>query len=76
VYPGIGGRRNRAGSRRAALSDQSLFETPVTISFQNNFTNQFNAQNFSVRTPFHSFLVLKLGATDYLPGHIFLLDRF
>src|SRR6184192_1949777 len=42
----------------------------------NNFTNQFDAQNFSVFTPFHSFLVLKLGATDYLPGHIFLLDAF
>src|SRR5437868_15525479 len=46
------------------------------FSFQNNFTDQFNAQNFSVCTPFHSGLVLNLGATDYLPGHIFLLDAF
>ena len=44
--------------------------------FQNKFTNQFNAQNFSVFIPAHSGLVLTLGATDYFLGHFFLLDAF
>jgi hypothetical protein len=41
------------------------------ISFQDKFTNKFIAHNSSVSSPFHSFLVLKLGTTDYLPGHMF-----
>ena len=47
---------------------------PVLSSFQNEFTNIFSAQNFSVFIPAHSGLVLNLGATDYFLGHFFFLD--
>src|SRR5215470_10319520 len=36
----------------------------ATVSFQNEFTNVFSAQNFSVFIPGHSGLVLTLGTTN------------
>ena len=53
-----------------------FLNTYTYFSFQNKFTNVFNAQNFSVLIPAHSGLVLNLGATDYFLGHFFLLDAF
>ena len=47
---------------------------PITISFQDKFTNIFIAQDFSVFTPGHSGLVLTLGVTDHFLGHRFQLD--
>jgi len=72
---------NRADCRSRNFPDISLqalqpLGTRLTISFQNNFTKQFIAQNFSVFIPAHSGLVLTLGATDYFLGHFFFLDAF
>src|SRR5215813_13706043 len=48
----------------------------MNVSFQDELTNVFNAQNFSVSVPAHSGLVLNLGTTDYFLRHSFQLDAF
>jgi len=50
--------------------------TSKNLLFQNEFTNVFNAQNFSVLIPANSGLVLNLGATDYFLGHLFQFCTF
>ena len=62
----------------SSINIGALFEHvhKSTFSFQNKFTNVFNAQNFSVFIPAHSGLVLNLGATDYFLGNFFQLDAF
>src|SRR5262249_9669680 len=68
----------RSKRRRSAIGSAPCFPSALQrkpsaspISFQDKFTNKFIAHDSSVSSPFLSFLVLKLGTTDYVPGHIF-----
>ena len=65
-------RMRTIGSRK--ISDTN--DSDLSVSFQNEFTNIFDSQNFSVIIPAHSGLVLNLGATDHFLRHFFLLDAF
>ena len=87
---GLQGMRERAGRIDARLSEASGTTVSLVVpggiafrpraadatvsSLENEFSNVFSAQNFSVFIPGHSGLVLTFGVTDYFLCDFFFLD--